>query len=77
MQPIEFLWKLKQGDKVRLGKAMLTIKRVLDVKNKSDERMLDLGEGFFVMLTKTGYKVGRLAPKGTPVRVAKISRTKK
>lgn len=77
MQPIELLWKLKQGDKVRLGKAMLAIKRVLDVKGKPDERMLDLGEGFFVLLTKKGYKIGRLAPRGLPVRVTKIPKTRK
>lgn len=72
MKAIELLWKLKRGDTVRLGKAMFTIRRLLDVKGKPDERLLDLGEGFFVVLTKTGYKVGRFAPKGTPVQVKKV-----
>ena len=72
MKAIEFLWKLKRGDKVKLGKGTFTIRRVLGVKGKADERLLDLGQGFFVILTKAGYKVGRFAPKGTPVQVTKI-----
>lgn len=72
MKPIDMLWKLKAGGKVKLGKATFTVKRILTPQGKSDERMLDLGEGFFVILTKSGYKVGRFAPKGTPVTIKKI-----
>ncbi len=72
MKPIELLWKLKKGDKVRLGKGTFTVKRILVPQNKPDERMLDLGEGFFVILPKSGYKIGRFATKGTPVTVKKI-----
>jgi len=72
MKPIDMLWKLKKGDKVRLGKATFAVKRILTPQGKQDERLLDLGEGFFVILTKSGYKVGRFAPKGTPVTVKKI-----
>ncbi|MBI4150279.1 hypothetical protein HY488_02650 [Candidatus Woesearchaeota archaeon] len=77
MKAIDFLWKLKAGDKVRLGKGTFTIRRILEPKGKQDERLLDLGQGFFVILTKTGYKVGRFAPKGTPVQVKKIKKDEK
>ena len=77
MNQIELLWKLKSGDNVRLGKGMFTIRRLLDVKGKPDERLLDLGDGFFVLLTKTGYKIWRFAPKGTPVQVKKIQKEEK
>ncbi len=72
MKAIDLLWKLAPGGKVKLGKGTFTIRRVLEPKGKPNERVLDLGQGFFVQLTKTGYKVGRLAPKGTPVQVSKI-----
>ena len=72
MKPIELLWKMKPGDKVKLGKGTFTVKRLLEAKGKPGERMLDLGQGFFVLLTKTGYKIGRLAPKDAPVQITKI-----
>ncbi len=72
MKPIDALWKMKPGDKVKLGKGTFTVKRLLEPKAKSDERFLDLGQGFFVLLTKTGYKIGRLATKDAPVQVTKI-----
>jgi len=73
MKPIDVLWKMKPGDKVRLGKGMFTVKRLLDDKKK-DERVLDLGNGFLVVLTKTGYKVARISEPGEAVRVTKVKK---